>query len=78
MFAKSQALPDGAARTKLIQEMSKLIVAYAPWRITTHHIDADLWYPYVLGYRQHPIWTGDWWRFIDIDVPLMKQYAAKR
>ena len=78
LFAKSQALPDGAARTKLIQEMSKLIVAYAPWRITTHHIDADLWYPYVLGYRQHPIWTGDWWRFIDIDVPLMKQYAAKR
>ena len=78
LFARSQSMPDGLARTKLIQQMSKLVVAYAPWRVTTHHIDADLWYPYVLGYRQQPIWTGEWWRFIDIDVPLMKKYEAKR
>ena len=29
LFARSQSMPDGLARTKLIQQMSKLVVAYA-------------------------------------------------
>ena len=78
LFAKSELLPDGPERTKLYQEMARLVVAYAPWKINTHRIFTDLYYPYLVGFRRPAVQTQSWWRFVDIDVPLMKQYEAKR
>ncbi|MCA3001205.1 MAG: bicyclomycin resistance protein [Rhodocyclaceae bacterium] len=78
LFAKSELLPDGPERTKLYQEMARLVVAYAPWKINTHRILTDLYYPYLVGFRRPAVQTQSWWRFVDIDVPLMKQYEAKR
>ncbi len=78
LFAKSELLPDGPERTKLYQEMARLVVAYAPWKINTHRILTDLHYPYLVGFRRPAVQSQSWWRFVDIDVPLMKQYEAKR
>jgi ABC-type transport system substrate-binding protein len=78
LFAKSELLPDGPERTKLYQAMAKLVVSYAPWKINVHRILTDMWYPYVIGFRRPPIQSQSWWRFVDVDVPLMKQYEAKR
>jgi len=78
LFAKSELLPDGPERTKLYQEMARLVVAYAPWKINTHRILTDSYYPYLVGFRRPAVQTQSWWRFVDIDVPLMKQYEAKR
>jgi ABC-type transport system substrate-binding protein len=78
LFAKSELLPDSPERTKLYQEMARLVVAYAPWKINTHRILTDMTYPYVIGFRRPAVQSQSWWRFVDIDVPLMKQYEAKR
>ncbi|MFO0215818.1 MAG: ABC transporter substrate-binding protein, partial [Burkholderiales bacterium] len=67
LFAKSELLPDGPERTKLYQEMARLVVAYAPWKINTHRILTDLYYPYLVGFRRPAVQTQSWWRFVDID-----------
>jgi ABC-type transport system substrate-binding protein len=67
LYEKARSLGDTPERTKLYQEMTKLIIAYAPWRINTHRIRTDMWYPQVVGYRRHPILTFNTWKFIDID-----------
>ena len=67
LYEKSLAMPDSPARTKLYQEMAKLVVAYAPWKINVHRINTDMWYPWVVGYRRPPVITDNFWKYIDID-----------
>ena len=45
LYEKSRTLADSPERTKLYQEMTKLVVAYAPWKLNTHRIRTDMWYP---------------------------------
>lgn len=78
LFEASEKLPHGPERTKLFQEMARILAAYAPSKINTHRILTDLYYPYLVGFRRPAVQTQSWWRFVDIDVPLMKQYEAKR
>jgi ABC-type transport system substrate-binding protein len=78
LFERSEVLGDTPERTKLYQEMARLITAYAPMKVNVHRILTDLWYPYVIGFRRPPIQSQSWWRFVDVDVPLMKQFEAKR
>ena len=67
LYEKARALPDGPERTRLYQEMTKLVVAYAPWRVNTHRIRTDMWYPPVIGYRRSPILTYNFLKYIDIE-----------
>ena len=72
---------DTPERTRLYQEMTKLIIAYAPWRINSHRIRTDMWYPQVIGYRRHPLISYNTWKYIDIDpsqVPGAPTRAASR
>jgi ABC-type transport system substrate-binding protein len=78
LFEASEQLPHGPERTKLYQEMARILAAYAPSKINTHRILTDLYYPYLVGFRRPAVQSQSWWRFVDIDVPLMKQYEAKR
>jgi ABC-type transport system substrate-binding protein len=67
MYVKARTLPDGAERTHLYQEMARLIAVYAPWKINTHRIRTDMWYPAVIGYRKSPMAQFNFWKYIDID-----------
>ncbi len=78
LFEKSELLPHSPERTALYQQMARIMVSYAPWKINTHRIITDLWYPYVQGFRRPLVQSQSWWRFVDVDVPLLKQYEAKR
>jgi ABC-type transport system substrate-binding protein len=78
LFEKAQQMSDSPARTKLYQEMAKLMVAYAPWKLNLHRIGTDLWYPYVIGFRRPSVQTENWWRYIDIDVDKKREYEASR
>ena len=66
LYEKARSMPDTPERTKIYQDMTKLVVAYVPWRVNTHRIRTDLWYPQVVGYRRHPIMTYNFWKYIDI------------
>ena len=76
LYEKAELLPHSPERTLVFQEMAKLVAAYAPWRINTHRINTDIWYPYVIGFRRPQILVQNWWKYVDID--LDKQQAMRK
>jgi ABC-type transport system substrate-binding protein len=67
LYEKSRVTEDVAERTKLYQQMAKLVVAYVPWKLGVHRIRTEMWWPDVYGFRRHPIYTYNFWKYIDID-----------
>ena len=76
IYEKARLLSDTPERTRLYQEMTRLVVAYAPWKLNTHRIRTDLWYPWVLGYRRPLLLNNNFWKYLDIDQTLPQ--VAKR
>ena len=72
LYDKARLLPDSPERTRLYQEMTKLAVAYAPWKFGVHRIRTDLWYPHVVGYRRPLIQSRSFFKYIDIDLAKKK------
>jgi ABC-type transport system substrate-binding protein len=68
LYEKARVTPDSEERTRLNREMARLVAAYAPWKVNTHRILTDMWYPWVIGYRRPQIQNQNFWRFIDIDL----------
>jgi len=68
LYEKARSMPDSPERTKLYNEMTKLVVAYAPWKINTHRIRTDMWYPWVIGYHRQLVASTNFWKYIDIDL----------
>ena len=67
LYEKSVSIPDSPARGRLYREMDRLILAYAPVRLGVHRIFNHLIYPWVKGYKKHPILYTNW-KYLDIDV----------
>ena len=67
LYEEAHVMPDSPERTKLYEQMAKIVVAYAPWRINTNRILTDMWYPWVVGYRRPAIMSDTFWMYIDID-----------
>ena len=76
-FEKAERMPDSPERTRLYQEMARLMVVYAPWKINMHRIMTDMWYPYVVGFRRPLVQTENWWPYVDIDLAAKKQFEAR-
>ncbi len=74
-YEKAEQLPHSPERTQLYQEMARLMVVYAPWKINTHRILSDLYYPHVIGFRRPMVQTQSWWRFVDIDLAVRAKHA---
>jgi ABC-type transport system substrate-binding protein len=71
LYEKSLTVPDGEERNKLYREMDRLMLAYAPWRLGVHRIYNHLQYPWVMGYKKHPILYTNF-KWLDIDVAAQK------
>ncbi|HLX27055.1 MAG TPA: ABC transporter substrate-binding protein [Casimicrobiaceae bacterium] len=69
LYEEARTLPDSPARTKLFDRMTKLAVAYAPWRMTYHLLEDSLRHPWISAYVPHPI-RSQWWQYIDVDPAL--------
>jgi len=67
LYEQARVMPDSPARTRLYQEMAKIIVAYAPIKLHTHRILTDMWYPWVVGFRRPPMLGNHFWKYLDID-----------
>jgi ABC-type transport system substrate-binding protein len=65
LYEQSLRIPPGPARDKLYHEMTKIIEAYAPWRLDVLTYRNMLVSPRVEGYRKHPILHNEW-AYIDI------------
>ncbi|MGZ5112966.1 MAG: ABC transporter substrate-binding protein [Usitatibacter sp.] len=67
LYERSRVMPDSPERTRLYQEMAKIIVAYAPIKLHTHRILTDMWYPWVVGFRRTPMLGNHFWKYLDVD-----------
>ena len=65
MYERSRTMPDSPERTRLYQDMTRLLLVYAPWVFHVHHISTHLVHPWVKGYKKHPF-KGANWRYLDI------------
>jgi ABC-type transport system substrate-binding protein len=72
LYVKARVMRDSPERTKLYQEMSRIVAAYAPWKIDLHRILTDMWYPQVIGYRRPGVMSNNFWKYIDIDTTKEK------
>jgi ABC-type transport system substrate-binding protein len=75
LYKKSLAVPDGPQRNAIYHEMDRLILAYAPSRLGVHRIYNHLQYPWVKGYKKHPILYTNF-KYLDLDVAA-REAAAK-
>jgi oligopeptide transport system substrate-binding protein len=67
LYAKSVRMPAGAERDRLYQQMTRVMEAYAPWRLTISRYRNQLLQPRIEGYRKHPILHSAW-QYIDVPV----------
>ncbi|MCM2326974.1 MAG: ABC transporter substrate-binding protein [Lysobacter sp.] len=74
LYRLSQAVPDSPERNALYREMNRLILAYAPWRLGVHRVFNHLQYPWVKGYKKHPILYTNF-KYLDIDTAARKAAA---
>jgi ABC-type transport system substrate-binding protein len=66
-------MPNGPERLALLKQMNKIMIAYMPYKITSHRIHTDMSQPWLVGYRRHPFSSAIWWRYVDIDNSLRKK-----
>ncbi len=74
LYEQARAMPDGPARTKLLQRMSEIVSVYAPWKLSAFRYENIVVQPWVIGYKYnafnpHP------WRYYEIDPA--RRAAAK-
>lgn len=67
LYLRSASLPDSPERNALYREMNRLLLAWAPWRLGVHRIFNHLQYPWVKGYKKHPILYTNF-KYLDLDV----------
>jgi ABC-type transport system substrate-binding protein len=65
-------MPDSPKRTALYYDMSKLILAYAPWLMGFNPVQHHLAHPWVKGYKKHPM-THATWKYLDVDLELRRK-----
>jgi len=74
LYEKALSMPDSPERTALYREMNRLVLAYAPWRLGTYRSYVHLYWPWVLGYKKHPMYHTSL-KYIDIDLAAQKAGA---
>ena len=75
LYEKQKVLPDGPERQQVIEEASKLMVAYVPYKLSSHRIATDLMHPWVLGFRRNPF-VREFYKYLDVD-PAVHAREAK-
>ena len=67
LYEKVKRMPDSPERTELYQQMSKLVLVYAPWKLGVHRIANSVVQPWVSSLKRHPMIHAPW-KFLDIDL----------
>jgi ABC-type transport system substrate-binding protein len=70
LYLQQSQMPDGPERQAVMEEASKLMVAYVPYKISGHRIATDLMHPWVVGYRRNPF-VRDFFKYVDIDTDVL-------
>ena len=67
LYERARSLPDSPERTAILNRMTELVVAHAPWRFTTNPLIDTLAHASVRNYVPNAMrWPGGF-AFVDID-----------
>jgi oligopeptide transport system substrate-binding protein len=66
LYEQARQLPDSPERTRLFEQMSQLVTAYAPWKLDAYRFETVLVYPWVLGYKYSPFDQFPW-KYLGLD-----------
>ena len=72
LYERAATLPPGPERVRIYQQMSRLVVAYAPWKMNVHRMRNQFIQPWILGWRRHPF-LHEGFRYADIDLERRAQ-----
>ncbi len=72
LYEQARRMPDSPERTRLYQQMTKLFLAYAPWRLGVHRAQTHLNQPWLLNYMKHPI-MHQGWKYFDVDLEMQRK-----
>ncbi len=67
LYDQARQLPDSPQRTRLFEQMSQLVTAYAPWKLDAYRYETVLVYPWVHGYKNN-VFDQFPWLYLDLDV----------
>ncbi len=67
LYRQQSLMADGSERLMVMQQAVKILVAYMPYKFSTHRILTDMMQPWLIGYRRHPV-AREFWKYVDIDT----------
>jgi ABC-type transport system substrate-binding protein len=67
LYERQRRLPDGPERAALMHEAKNMLVAYMPYKVHGHRLQADLMQPWVQHYWRHPF-MRDVYHYLDVDA----------
>jgi len=68
LYERTARMPAGPARDALYRRMTRIVEAYAPWRLQVSRLRVQLVQAHVQGYRKHPILNAHW-QYLDVASP---------
>jgi oligopeptide transport system substrate-binding protein len=71
LYEQARKLPPSEERNKIYGEMKRIIAVYVPWMPQTHRLRNEVWQPWLVGYKKHPIYNQVW-MYLDIDESKRK------
>jgi oligopeptide transport system substrate-binding protein len=71
LYEQARKLPPSDERNKIYGEMKRIIAVYVPWMPQTHRLRNEVWHPWLIGYKKHPIYNQVW-MYLDIDESKRK------
>jgi oligopeptide transport system substrate-binding protein len=77
MYRKAASLPPSPERDALYRDMSRIVLAYAPWKIGVHRVWHHFARPWVIGFKHHPINATHYLIYSDIDVDAQAKGRAQ-
>ena len=72
LYLQQNKMPDGPERQAVMEQASKLMLAYVPYKISGHRIATDLMHPWVVGYRRNPF-VREFFKYVDIDLDVQRK-----
>jgi ABC-type transport system substrate-binding protein len=72
LYEKAKLMPDSPERTQIYNEMTRIMLVYAPWKLGVHRIWTHLNHPWLLNYKKHPI-MHQGWKYLDVDLEMLNK-----
>ena len=72
LYEQQAVLPNGPERQRVMNEATKLAIAYMPYKVVGHRLWNDLTQPWLLGYERN-VFRRDFFAYVDIDTERLAQ-----